>query len=270
MGYKVIQMYVDGLWIQHPHKKEPADFEPLLLDIQSRTGLPISLDGIYRWVVFVGSRQNKKRPVANRYFGVFQDGTIKVRGIEARRRDSTPFVAEAQRHLLDLLASHQDPKNALPEAVAFLRQRLRDLRSGRVKPKELLVRQRLGRKLSAYRSPSPAARAVIQLRRAGKDMRPGQRVPFLYTLGRPGVMAWDLPQKPNRQTIDVARYQKLLIRAAAIVLEAWGYDEKRLTQKMLSDLRQLGLPIPPKQHPRKHRRDIPGVVHPPMNRTFER
>ncbi len=269
MGYKVIQMYVDGLWIQHPQKKEPADFEPLLLEIQSRTGLPISLDGVYRWVIFVGSRQNKKRPVANRYFGVFQDGTIKVRGIEARRRDSTPFVAEAQMHLLDLLASHQDPQKALPEAIAFLRQRLQDLRSGRVKPEDLLVRQRLGRKLAAYRSPSPAARAVIQLRHAGKDMRPGQRVPFLYTLGKPGVAAWDLPQKPNRQTIDVARYQKLLIRAAAIVLEAWGYDEERLRQKMLSDLRQLCLPIPPKQHPRKHRRNIPGVVHPPMNRPLK-
>ena len=270
MGYRVIQLYVDGLWVQHPDKTHPNDIEPLLLEIQERTGLPISLDGIYRWVVFVGSRQNKKRPVANRYFGVFQDGSIKVRGIDARRRDSTPFVANAQRHLLELLAGQAEPEDALPEAVAYLRQRLMALHRGQVKLPELLVRQRLGRKLEAYRTPSPAARAVMQLKDAGKEMRPGQRVPFLYTLGKPGVFAWDRPQAPNPRTVDVARYQRLLLRAAAIVLESWGLDEEKLTERVLSEASQLRLPSPSRQHPRQHRRNIPGVVDTAMDRALKR
>jgi DNA polymerase-2 len=269
LGYRVIQLYVDGLWVQHPDKTRPEEIEPLLLEIQDRTGLPISLDGIYRWVVFVGSRQNKKRPVANRYFGVFQDGSIKMRGIDARRRDSTPFVAEAQRHLLALLASKAEPEEALPEAVAYLQEQLRALRKGQVDISQLLVRQRLGRKLEAYHAPSPAARAVMQLKAAGKEMRPGQRVPFLYTLGKPGVFAWDRPQTPNPRAVDVARYQRLLLRAAAIVLESWGLDEKKLTEKVLSNASQLCLPVPPKQHPRQHRRNIPGVVNTAMDRTLK-
>jgi len=270
MGYEVIQLYVDGLWVKHPDKTQPGDVEPLLLEIQERTGLPISLDGIYRWVVFVGSRQNKKRPVANRYFGVFQDGSIKVRGIDARRRDSTPFVAESQMHLLELIAREDDPKEALSEAVQYLSRRLRALRNGEVQLPELLVRQRLGRKLAAYRSPSPAARAVLQLKTAGKEMRPGQRVPFLYTLGKPGVFAWDLPRSPNPRAVDVARYQKLLLRAAGIVLESWGLDEEKLSKKVLSDASQPCLPVPPVQHPVQHRRNIPGVVHAAVERTLER
>jgi DNA polymerase-2 len=269
MGFEVIQLYVDGLWVHHPQKTRPEDIQPLLLEIQERTGLPISLDGIYRWVVFVGSRQNKKRAVANRYFGVFQDGSIKVRGIDARRRDSTPFVSEAQMHLLELLANKDQPEEALPEAVNYLRARLRALRSGHVSLPDLLVRQRLGRKLEAYRTPSPAARAVMQLQAAGKEMRPGQRVPFIYTLGKPGVFAWDRPQAPNPHAVDVARYQRLLLRAAGIVLESWGLDEEKLTERVLSDASQLRLPVPPKQHPRKHRSNIPGVVHPAMDRTLK-
>jgi len=269
MGFEVIQLYVDGLWVKHPEKTQPRDIEPLLLEIQDHTGLPISLDGIYRWVVFVGSRQNKKRPVANRYFGVFQDGSIKVRGIDARRRDSTPFVAEAQMHLLELLAREKHPEDALPEAVAFLHERIGVLRSGKVPLPELLVRQRLGRKLEAYRTPSPAARAVLQLKSADKEMRPGQRVPFLYTLGKPGVFAWDMPQKPNPRAVDVARYQKLLLRAAGIVMESWGLDEERLTELVLSNSSQLCLPIPPKQHPRQHRSNIPGVVNTPVDRALK-
>jgi len=270
MGYEVIQLYVDGLWVKHPDKTQPQDVEPLLLEIQERTGLPISLDGIYRWLVFVGSRQNKNRPVANRYFGVFQDGSIKVRGVDARRGDSTPFVAETQMHLLELLASKDDPRESLPEAIGYLKHQLRTLRSGRVELPELLVRQRLGRKLSAYRTPSPAARAVLQLKTAGKEMRPGQRVPFLYTRGKPGVFAWDLPQKPNPRAVDLARYQKLLLRAAGIVLESWGWDEEKLAKKVFSDADQLRLPTPSPQHPVQHRSNIPSVVHPAVEHTLKR
>ncbi len=269
LGYEVIQLYVDGLWVRHPEKTQPRDIETLLLEIQARTGLPISLDGIYRWVVFVGSRQNKKRPVANRYFGVFQDGSIKVRGIDARRRDSTPFVADAQMHLLELLAREENPEAALPEAVAFLQERLRALRSGAVKLPDLLVRQRLGRKMEAYRTPSPSARAVQQLNTVGKELRPGQRVPFLYTLGKPGVLAWDLPRTPNPRTVDVARYQRLLLRAAAIVLESWGLDEEKLIERVLSDASQMHLPAPPKQHPCQHRGNVPGVIDPTVSRALK-
>jgi len=264
MGFEVIQLYVDGLWVRHPEKTQPEEIEPLLLEIEARAGLPISLDGIYRWVVFVGSRQNKKRPVANRYFGVFQDGSIKVRGIDARRRDSTSFVADAQMHLLELLASKEEPEEALPEAVRYLQQQLSALRQGKVKLPDLLVHQRLGRKLEAYRTPSPAARAVLQLKTVGKEMRPGQRVPFLFTLGKPGVFAWDLPQKPNPRTVDVARYQRLLLRAAGIVLESWGLNEEKLKEKMISDASQLRLPVPRKQHPREHRGNIPGIINAPV------
>ena len=70
-------------------------------------------------------------------------------------------------------------------------------------------------------------------------MRPGQRVTFLYTLGRPGVRAWDLLGKPDPRTIDLDRYETLLIRAGGIVLEAFGLDEEELKRLMISDARQL-------------------------------
>jgi len=270
LGFEVIQLYVDGLWVKHPDRTQPRDIEPLLLEIQDRTGLPIALDGIYRWVVFVGSRQNKDRPVANRYFGVFQDGSIKVRGIDARRRDSTPFVSDAQMHLLELLAGVEDPEDALPETVAFLRERIGALRSRQVPLPDLLVRQRLGRKLEAYRTPSPAARAVLQLRAAGKEMRPGQRVPFLYTLGKPGVFAWDLPQKPNPRAVNVARYQKLLLRAAGIVLESWGLNEEKLTEQVLAASNQPRLPVPPRRHKSRHHRVESRAFNPAIEQTLKR
>jgi DNA polymerase-2 len=221
LDYEILHMYVDGLWVQKPGCKSPSDFEALLADITARTGLPISLDGIYRWVVFLPSRVNARLPVPNCYFGVFQDGSIKVRGIEARRRDTAPFIAETQMGILKILAHAPDADHlpeVLPQAQAFARRQLEKLRTGCVPVEELLVAQKLSRELGEYSSPSPAARAVRQLQAAGKTTRPGQRVRFLFTLGKPGVRAWDVPHPPDPHCIDMPRYRRLFERAVDAVL----------------------------------------------------
>jgi DNA polymerase-2 len=225
MDYEILHMYVDGLWVHKDGCKAPADFEALLADITERTGLPISLDGVYRWVVFLPSRVNDKVPVANRYFGVFQDGSIKVRGIEARRRDTAPFIAETQMAIMEILAHAEDAehlKEVYPQALAFAHGEMQVLRAGRVPLEKLVVSQKLSRELGEYSSPSPAARAVWQLQAAGKGVRPGQRVRFLFTLGKPGVRAWDVPEKHDPRCVDVKRYQTLLKRAVETVLAPIG------------------------------------------------
>ena len=231
LDYEILHMYVDGLWVQKPGCKTSKDFEALLEDIMERTGLPISLDGVYRWVVFLPSRVDERVPVANRYFGVFQDGSIKVRGIEARRRDTAPFIAETQMSIMEILAKAGDAghlKEVYPQALAFAHAEMEALRAGRVPLEKLLVSLKLSRELGAYRNPSPAARAVRQLEESGKAVRPGQRVRFLYTRGRPGVRAWDAPPAGNSseqadpRSVDVNRYQTLLKRAVETVLAPIG------------------------------------------------
>jgi DNA polymerase-2 len=221
LDYEILHMYVDGLWVHKEGCKTPADFSALLADITERTGLPISLDGIYRWVVFLPSSVNDKVPVANRYFGVFQDGSIKVRGIEARRRDTAPFIAETQMAIMEILAKAEDAdhlKEVYPQAQAFVCKVMEVLRAGRVPLEKLLVSQKLSRELGEYSSPSPAARAVRQLEAVGKVVRPGQRVRFLYTRGKPGVSAWDVLKQPDSRIVDLQRYQILLKRAVETVL----------------------------------------------------
>nr|MBN1229611.1 hypothetical protein [Anaerolineae bacterium] len=221
MGHEILHMYVDGLWVQKEGCKTPKDYEALLSEITERTGLPISLDGIYRWVVFLPSRVNEKVPVPNRYFGVFQDGSIKVRGIEARRRDTAPFVTETQMGILEILAKAPDAdglKDYLPKAQVYVDRQMTTLRKGQVPLEKLLMSQRLTREVGDYSSPSPVARAAKQLQAAGRTVRPGQRVRFLFTLGEPGVHAWDVPDSPDPRSIDLSRYRTLFNRAVDTVL----------------------------------------------------
>lgn len=268
-GYEVVHLYVDALWVRKKCKKTPGDFEDLLVKIHDRTGLPIALDGVYRWLVFLPSRQNVNRPVPNRYFGVFQDGSIKVRGIDARRHDSPPFVAQTQMHILELLAASKDPEQALPAVIRYLQSRLRQLHAYQIPLEDLLIRQRLGRKLDAYSSLPATARAALQLEQIGKHLRPGQRVVFLYTLGVPGVHAWDLEKQPHPASIDLERYQELLLRAASMVLQPWFGSEEKLRALILKKGEQLQLPRMRVQHPSEHRRNIPGIVNPAVQGALQ-
>lgn len=45
LGFTVLHMYVDGIWVQQTGHKQPADFATLQAEIQTRTGLPIALEG---------------------------------------------------------------------------------------------------------------------------------------------------------------------------------------------------------------------------------
>ena len=224
LGFTVLHLYVDGLWVKKPEAREVPDFQPLLEEISRRTGLPISLDGIYHWVAFLPSRIDTRVSVANRYFGVFRDGSLKVRGIEARRGDTPPFIAKTQMEMLELLA--QDREAGLTRPLKLLRRRLAELRGGRVPAEALVVSHRLSRVLEEYKTLSPAARALQQLQAIGKDLRPGQRARFVYTRGKPGVHAWDLPEPPDPRALDLERYATLLLRAAHTVLEPFGVNEE--------------------------------------------
>jgi len=238
LGFQVLHMYVDGLWVQKDGASQIADFQPLLEEILDRTGLPTSLDGIYRWIAFLSSRPDPRVPVANRYFGLFQNGTWKVRGIELRRDDTSKWVKKVQKELLDLLADASDAGelvDQLPRVHALLQARLSALRQRKIPLVELLISQKISRSLEEYKVPSPAARAAAQLAAIGKNLIPGQRVRFLLTRGKPGVFAWDLEERPDPKTIDIDRYAELLCRAAYTILQPLGVEERTLRWWMFTN-----------------------------------
>lgn len=234
LGFSVLHMYVDGLWVKKDGAKDPADFQEMLNEIASRTGLPVALDGVYRWVAFLPSRVDARIPVPNRYFGAFQDGSLKMRGIEARRGDTPAWIVEVQLAMLERMSQAVSPeelRSCLPDLQRILQSALATLRRGCVPLVKLVASQRLSRELHAYRTPSPAARAAAQLAGVGVHLRPGQRVRFLYTLGDSGVRAWDLPGHFNPRAIDVRRYRSLLLRAAQTVAGPLGVSQSVLTSQ---------------------------------------
>jgi DNA polymerase II len=220
LGFLVLHMYIDCLFVQKPGCQAAPDFSGLLSAIEEKTGIPIALEGVYRWVAFLSARRDKRIPVPNRYVGVFADGEIKVRGIELRRHDTPPWVAKTQLAVLECLAQAktlQQVREYLPRAQRIVADARRDLRMGRVPLEELVITQRLSREVEDYKSPPPAARAARQWLEAGKPVSPGQVMRFVYTRGQPGVWAPGCGELDGRM-VDVDRYLTILERAIDTVI----------------------------------------------------
>ncbi len=234
LGQEVLHMFVDALWIHKPGASTVADFQPVIDEISRRTNMMISLDGIYRWIAFLPSRANDGQPVPNRYFGVFQDGSIKIRGIESRRRDTPPWIAEVQTAMLNCLAKALSIQQLPPyiyQAFNILKNALYDLNSGKVPQDKLILTTHITRNLDEYKVQSASVRAAIQLKQnTGKDTRPGQKIRYLLTNGIPDIYAWENPDPLPDERIDKPKYRELLARAGGTILYPFGIDPDQISQ----------------------------------------
>ena len=247
-GFRVLHLYVDGLWIHKPGARHRPDYEALLEQIQTQTGLGISLEGVYRWIAFLPSRTEPRIAAANRYFGVYEDGSLKVRGIEYRRHDTPKFIKETQIEMITLLAEGRNAaefRALIPKAIAYAQERLRRLRSGEVPASELLVTHRLSMQLEDYKVRTVAVRAAMQLRRAGVTLSPGEKVHFLHTPGEERVRAWELIE--GSPPYDRQTYAELLLRAVENLLMPVGVNREMLETWLLGNSGYWGPPgaLPP-------------------------
>jgi DNA polymerase elongation subunit (family B) len=182
-GYEVLHALVDSLYVQKPVAAR-SDYEALAEEIAARTGLPLALEALYRYVVFLPSRQFEDVPVPNRFFAVAEDGELKVRGLELRRHDTPPLVSRMQQEVLLLLSeAHDWPSYArrLEEAREILRRYEERLADGGVAIEELIVSKRLTREPREYQKANQTAIAAQQLFGHGARLRPGQTVEYIIT-----------------------------------------------------------------------------------------
>jgi DNA polymerase-2 len=164
-------------------------------------------------------------PIPNRYFGCFQTGKLKYRGIEARRHDQAPFVQRFQLDLLERLArarSLAECRAMREELVALVRDAVTRLRNDEVPLEELMLRRKTSLAAEEYCGNGMTAVAARQAKRAGIHLHAGEAVCFVVTSAgdRDADSRLRLPclMQPE-ETYDPAWYVEQLRRAAATVLE---------------------------------------------------
>jgi DNA polymerase-2 len=231
-GYEILHALVDSLYVQKTGATR-QDYEALNAEIAARTQLPLAIEALYRYVVFLPSRQFADVPVPNRFFAVAEDGTLKVRGLELRRHDTPPLVARMQQEVLTILAEAHDFPGylaKLEEAREILRRCEESVVDGSVAIEDLIVSKRLTREPREYSKANQTAIAAQQLFGSGVRLRPGQTVEYIIT------------DSDNRVPND-------RVRAYALWDGWFGYDRHKYTEFLHDAFDPLALvrcePFPP-------------------------
>jgi DNA polymerase I len=199
MGFEVLHGIVDCLWIKG------GDVRALRERVERETGLHAVTD-TYDWIVFLPMADGSG--AYNRYYGRLQDGSMKFRGVAARRGDTPAYIRDVQQRMLQVLVQAK----TLSE-VAGLRDQLRALhRDARdalpsADPSSMAITRRIG--TLDYRRVCAEASVVEACRAEGIDLFPGMEVRFVVTDARTWTV--DLDWKAAR--FDAGYYMGLLEKA---------------------------------------------------------
>jgi DNA polymerase-2 len=244
-GYRFIHGLTDCLWV----KKEGAkseDYLELARVIGEKTGISLSLEGVYRWVSFLPSRRDPKIGVPARFFGLFDTGKLKVRGLMARKHDTPRFVRKAQQEMLEILSQARDKeaykelleKMVRPIAEAYM-ERLMD---GRMEAEELAILKRLSHDPLGYAHGTMMAAVAQELLARGVKLMPGEAIQMVITDASakdPSLRARALKFLDLPHTYDRQKYREIFLDAIREVdLEEILYN--RLNElNSLNDLRDV-------------------------------
>src|SRR5438128_282522 len=140
-GFQLVHGIVDSMWLRKP-SATAEEYEELCTEISRELNLPISFEGIYKWVVFLNSKIDPRVPVLNRYYGIFQDGTLKVRGIDLRRHDTPGIVRQCQEEMLGVFSKANNSsefKLLIPKALKVQERYAILLRNRKAPQKQLVI-----------------------------------------------------------------------------------------------------------------------------------
>jgi len=220
-GYSVIHGIIDSLWVK-PRKNciSPAR---LARRISNKTGIRIDVEGHYKWIVFLPSKVVDVGAL-NRYYGMFDNGEIRVRGVEIRQRTSPVFLKNMQSAMLDVFKKAESKKefiDLIPESIEVVKDYGLKIINHEFNQEDLVIKNCVSRDISEYKVNTLVKCALLHLRKAGVEPEPGQTVRYVVCNEKTRNMLKRVCIAENLQsndTIDVDFYLRQIAQYAESIL----------------------------------------------------
>ncbi|MGZ5549761.1 MAG: DNA polymerase domain-containing protein [Nitrososphaeraceae archaeon] len=230
MNFDVLHGIVDSIWVKKRDGATNNDYTNLKETIKKETGFDISFEGVYKWIAFLPSVINSHLPVLNRYFGVFEDGTIKTRGIEGRRHDTPDFLVQCQNEILEILAQGTSISDIKQNKLSLIIKKIKDnlslLKYRKVDPERLIFTKLLSKDYNQYHNRNTLENSAIkQLELNGEYLKAGQVLQYVIIDYNGPLLKRVLPiQLLDDKTnyYDIKRYSELLIDICNNIIKPFG------------------------------------------------
>jgi len=247
MGYSVLHGIVDSLWLAAEGNGREVmsatevreGYEKLCEKISDRIGIPIELEGIYKWIAFLTNKGTEVGTLT-RYYGLLDTGEFKVRGIELRQRSTPQLFLEFQKDILEVFSTASTKAELmarLPAAIGVLKAYAKRILDGKCNPFDLAITTRVSRTLDRYRVFNDQVAALALMKREGVEVNPGESVRYviLNHRSKTPVERVKLAEMINGdEKYDRRRYFELLLRMGESILRPFGYTEEKLQELLYS------------------------------------
>ena len=233
LGYELVYADTDSVFIKKTDSSV-EDYNEAIDILSKQTGLSISIDYHYKFLVLLPLEANEKIEVLKHYFGITYDNELVVRGIEIRRHDVPAFIKRFQTQLLYTLFDCKDSTEILTKgyenALLLVTQAIDTIMTGEgIDDKDLVISKLLRQDIQKYRSLFPDVSAAIQSR---KYPLKGDTIQYIYTYSRHNIPLCRVTPIENIQSIpqyDKEKYREMVLDAAETVLGYFGFDRTAYT-----------------------------------------
>jgi DNA polymerase I len=223
-GWQVCHGIVDSLWVTADPLVEQTPLDELCARVSADVGIRLEYEGAYDWLAFCPMRSSDAGALT-KYFGRRRDpdagdDAFKYRGIECRQRSTPPYVADAQRTLVEAFDQHRSPEQVCDR----LHSLLAELRAGDVDSQELVIETRVSKTVEEYTRRTRTVAALERAERLSLDVHPGQAVSYVVVDdGQSTDRVRLAAESPG--TYDTSFYADRLVRATTSVLAPIGWRE---------------------------------------------
>jgi len=227
LGYELVYADTDSVFIKRTDSA--TDYNEVTDTLSKETGLSISVDYHYKFLVLLPLDADEKIEVLKHYFGITFDNELVVRGIEVRRHDVPAFIKRFQTQLLYTLFACKDSSEILTRgyenALLLVTQAIDTIMTGEgLDDKDLIISKLLRQDIQKYRSLFPHVSAAIQSK---KYPLKGDTIQYIYTdvkHSNPLCRVTPIENLVSIPQYDKEKYKEMVLDAAERVLGFFGFD----------------------------------------------
>ena len=236
LGCELIYADTDSIFIKDPGGESSANqYEKIVSILRRETGLPISVEHNFKFLVLLPLEANEKIEALKQYYGISHEGHLVVRGIEIRRHDTPKFIKEFQTELLSALFDCKNVEEIINKgyenALLLVTKAIDKIMIGGedISQDNLIIHKLLGQDITKYRSLFPHVSAAIQLSNEDKHPSKGDTIKYIYTNSHHNNPLWrvasiDSSKGGGKPDYDKEKYKEMLLDAAETVLGYFGFD----------------------------------------------
>jgi DNA polymerase elongation subunit (family B) len=221
LGLKVVYGDTDSLFISCNEKQKIEEFLNEI-DKELPQAMDLSLEGFYKTGIFVGAR-GEERGAKKKYALLDEKGQMKIVGFETVRRDWAKIAKDTQRKVLELVLNGKEE-----EAVSFVKEQIKSLKSGKTPLSELVIYSRLRKATGSYDSIGPHVEAVKKAKAKGREIKTGSLIGYIIT--KEGKTISDKARlEDEAKNYDADYYiENQLLPPINRIMKALGYSEEEL------------------------------------------